>query len=295
MDSSPLGLSIRRTTATEASSLLPLYTVEWVRERDKFAKIYLRRGRVQSGSFTRYMRNFFKLTPYVRNRIRWALSRGSVGSYHNERLMAASIAPLYPRMKELLAQDCMPFETQGKCACGGEARFDEKLALICDDCNTSYGYKIVTDNFMNMSGEEEDSGDDDSYQVTEMEGPDVDQVSELTYDSTNYEQVERLARNLRKELETKEREEVRQLPYIESNSRKMKSEFLDYRIRLLLKDGGIEQAAVKDLLRQMFGTIVTASMIKTAIRRMEQAARLESTSICTPRGKRIFIRLIAKT
>jgi hypothetical protein len=239
-----------------------------IREFDK--KINIPSG-LAPGAFTRAVMNFFKLTPYIRKRLIWATSRGSV-SYHEQRGQIA-----------------------GRCYyCGGEVRYDEHLARICSECSTFHGYSIVTDHFMNMGGDEEESGDDDSWKGDELQSFDGD-LQRLEYNRTNWKRQQRLERILKETQEEKWREEDRKIKYIPSDSRKMKTGFLDYKIGLLLDGNGVEQAEIGKLLEQKFNTAVTPSAIKTAIRRMEASGRVETADTYTKHGKRIFVRSIAKT
>ena len=237
-----------------------------------------------------------KLDPYILRRLRWALSRGSVGSYHNERLQAASIKPLKTRMRKILTNDRIPFESEYSCYCSGTVRYDEHLALICDDCLTFHGYRVATDNFMNSGGEDEESGDDDSWKVSEFEGPDTDQVTKMKFDRTNYRRTARLMKGLKEEREKKQDEENHEIEYIPHDMRTHKSEFLDYRISLLLKNNdGMEQADIREKFEREYGEVLTSSAIKTAVNRMESKGRIETDFIFDGRGKRKIVRLVAKT
>jgi hypothetical protein len=105
----------------------------------------------------------------MKRKLREANTRGSVGSYHNERFQATDLDPLRKQMNGILTQEGISHESESNCDCGGIVRYDEHLGLVCDDCSTFYGYRIVTDNFMNMGGEEESSGDDDSWKAEDVD------------------------------------------------------------------------------------------------------------------------------
>ena len=237
------------------------------------------------------------LTPYIAKRLRWALSRGSVGSYHNERGQVTARDPLLNRAKEMLTKAGIPHESAPKCDCGGAVRYDEHLALICDDCQTFYGYKVATDNFMNMGGEEEPSGDDSSWFADELESYDYNEITRIKFDRTDYRRSERLIKNLKEEHERKQEEEKHEIDYIKHDTREHKSEFLYYRISLLLSNNGdgMEQSEIHRNLEPIDGEVITYSAIKHAIKRMESMGRIKKTDISTSNGKRVIVRLIAKT
>lgn len=244
------------------------------------------------------------LTPYIAKRVRWALCRGSVGSYHNERGQVAARDPLHQRMENLLTEIGMPHENRSNCDCGGIVRYDEHLALICDDCQSFYGYKVATDNFMNMGGEDEPSGDDDSWKADDVDAYDVDGYDEVTHlpaTKANQKQLNRWY-GAQKEAYKYARDKWKFDPahrndHINHDTRTQKSEYLDYRISLLFKNNGdgMEQAYIKDKFEQEYGQILTSSTIKTAIDRMEKDKRIETDFIFDRRGKRKIVRLVAKT
>jgi hypothetical protein len=270
-----------------------------IKERDEFAIIPRDDWKdLNPGGLARVIKKYFTWTAYEKKRLRWKLTRGSVGSYHNERTQAVAIAPLNSKMRETLVKEGSPFYSQSKCDCGGTVRYDEHLALVCDKCSAFYGYKIVTDNFMNMRGEEEESGDDDSWNINELDAEgDENPYTQINYDHTNYRRIKRLTGNLEDERQKKEKEEQRKIEYIRSNSREKKAAFLDYKISILLKQNGdgLEQASLRGMLKEHFNTDVTHSAIKSAINRMEEKGQVKTADMYTRNGKRIFVRLIAKT
>jgi hypothetical protein len=239
------------------------------------------------------------LDPYIAKKMRWALSRGSVGSYHNERLQVTARDPLHQRMERLLTETGTPYESSPKCECGGIVRYDEQLAMICDDCLTFHGYKVATDNFMNSGGEEEESGDDDAWKAEDVDG----------YDETTKIPAAHINRRQQK-LWYKEQREAERIAWhswhfdpnhkndhINHDTRVQKSEYLDYRICLLFKNNGdgMEQADIKDKFEHEYGQVLTSSAVKTAINRMESMGRIETGFIFDRCGKRKIVRLVTKT
>lgn len=237
------------------------------------------------------------LTPYIAKRLRWAVYRGSDGSYHNERGQPAERDPLRKREEKLLTKAGIPHESESKCDCGGIVRYDEHLALICDDCQSFYGYKMATDNFMNMGGEEEPSGDDSSWFADELESYDYDEITRIKFDRTDYRRIERLMKNLKEDRARKQEEEKHEIDYIKHDTREHKSEFLYYRISLLLSNNGdgMEQSEIHRNLEPIDGEVITYSAIKHAIKRMESMGRVKTDDVSTRNGKRVMVRLVAKT
>jgi O6-methylguanine-DNA--protein-cysteine methyltransferase len=84
--------------------------------------------------------------------------------------------------------------------------------------------------------------------------------------------------------------------HINHDTRKHKSEFLDYRISLLLRHNGdgMGQKEIYNKLKPIPGEVITYSAIKTAINRMESVGRVKTSDVSTSAGKRVIVRLIAK-
>jgi len=189
----------------------------------------------------------------------------------------------------------------GKCECGGTIRYDEHLARICDDCRTFFGYKIVTDKFMNGRGEEEKSGGDDAWKVRVLE------------ESYNREPVAHSAPRVGGEqldIWWKERDDAykhamnqhrfdpnHKNDYVKHDTRKYKSGFIEDRICLIIRNNGndgIEQRDICGRFKLMYGEDITYDTVKAAVKRMKKAGRICTTDISTTLGKRVMVRLIAK-
>jgi hypothetical protein len=104
-------------------------------------------------------------------------------------------------------------------------------------------------------------------------------------------------KNLKEERKKKQEEEKYEIDYIKHDTREHKSEFLYYRIsRLLSNNGdGMEQKEIHRNLEPIEGEVITYSAIKHAITRMASAGRVKTDDVSTRNGKRVIVRLVAKT
>lgn len=297
-------------------------------ERDQFAKINvglnvdlskLREDKGESpvdfnelkpGWLGRWFKNFIKITPYYKKKIRWALGRGSYGSNHNERGKVVSCNPLDPRMIELLKRECrgespewvkniFHIDSDSSCKyCGGVVRYSDRLELICDSCSSSFGFRIDDNEHIE---ERELSGDDDAWKTDEMLRVEAEE-KELKLTRNELRRLTRLEASLKAdkklqkyEVEGKRQEkECRRSSYIKSDYRSRKKAHLECQIYMLLAGGdGVYQRDLGDMLIARFKTHVSERTIQRTIRRMEEAGNVSTENKSVPKiGKRIYVRLI---